>query len=247
MPIFSRSIGLVWMAILFVIHAAASASVTISFPLEGHYRDGRYMPVRVVVADTPGANSLTLRAEGALATSITLAEGRTDAVVPWLSSGGAITAARWATEGGGGANLEAPLRPLAAGERLVGYTSGDEASATAVSHALFPAEQIVPVRLDASRAPLSPAAAYESLDAVILDPAAATRVDSGQLRTLLAGGMTVAIQSEKRPGGNWPWQRLGPWWVVRYAPVGPGHRSNRPPTRPPTAGSAAGRSPCGGG
>ena len=61
----------------------------------------------------------------------------------------------------------------------------------------------------------------EALDAVILDGALAARIDESQLSGLLAAGTTVAIQSQRRPAGEWPWVRAGELWVVRHEPVGP--------------------------
>src|SRR5947208_11709610 len=62
----------------------AAAPVDVSFPLEGHYREGRYMPVRVGVVDA-GTGTVTLTADGALATDLPVSAGRTDVVVPWLA------------------------------------------------------------------------------------------------------------------------------------------------------------------
>src|SRR5437867_3467375 len=72
---------------------------------------------------------------------------------------------------------------------------------------LFPGKVIVPVALDLGRPLLMPAAAYEALDAVLLDAPSAARVTESQLSVLLAGGVAVAVRSDEKPAGGWPWHR----------------------------------------
>src|SRR4051812_14535153 len=58
--------------------------VRISFPLEGHYRVGRYMPVRVAAAAARPGASITLAADGAVPTELEPGGGKADTVVPWM-------------------------------------------------------------------------------------------------------------------------------------------------------------------
>jgi hypothetical protein len=88
--------------------------------------------------------------------------------------------------------------------------------------ALFPLARVVPVPLDTSQPKLlTPTAAWEVLDGVMLDAPAATKVTESQLRVLLAGGTVVAVRADAKPGGGWPWRREGPYWVLRHDVAGP--------------------------
>jgi hypothetical protein len=104
------------------------------------------------------------------------------------------------------------MRPLADPERLVGVLGSPDALLTST---LFPGHQVVTVSLDVADPLPGPAIAWTGLDALLLDEPAAARVTEAQLATLLAGGTAVAIRTEARPGGAWPWTPQGAWWVVR--------------------------------
>jgi hypothetical protein len=198
----------------------AAAPVEVSFPLEGHYREGRYMPMRVVVGDAgAGAGTVTLAADGALPTELPVTAGRTDVVIPWLAVR-ELNEPRWSNSAGPSGAIATPLKPLSEDERLVAFATDEPPRAGAVAR-LFPGKAIVPVRLDASGPLLRPAAAYEALDGLVLDPGAAARVDESQVAVLLAAGTTIAVRSDARPGGAWPWRREGAYWVLRREVLGP--------------------------
>ena len=62
-----------------------AAEATFSLPLQGHYRPGRYMPLRIS-AQTDSANDrLTSAQTGQLTTEIAAVNGHIDGIVPWLS------------------------------------------------------------------------------------------------------------------------------------------------------------------
>lgn len=203
--------------------ACRAAEVTIRFPLEGRYREGRYMPVRVDARDA--GPTVRVDADGAVSTEIRIGDGATGATVPLLSTGGAIANARWRAGGGASGDIPEPPKPLAADERLVAFAGAEPSAATAAE--LFPGMKIVSVRLDATRR-LAPAVAYESLDALVLGEAVSqsnTVVGESELRTLLAAGVIVAVQSDAAgaPDGAdpSPWRRRGALWVLHHAPAGP--------------------------
>jgi hypothetical protein len=201
-------------------NVSAAASVEVSFPLEGHYREGRSMPVRVIVGDAAaGAGAVTLAADGALPTELPVTAGRTDVVIPWLAVR-ELNEPHWSHSAGQSGTIAAPLKPLSEDERLVAFATDEPPRAGAVAR-LFPGKAIVPVRLDASRPLLRPAVAYEALDGLVLDPGAAARVDESQVAVLLAAGTTIAVRSDARPGGAWPWRREGAYWVLRRDVPGP--------------------------
>lgn len=194
--------------------ARARGAVSVSLPLEGHYRPGKYMPVRIAVTDHSGV--LWLTAAGAVETQVEIpASG--DAIIPWLGVSEALTQAH-ISEAAGEHPLDLRLRALNEDERLVAIAgAGPEIAAI-----LFPGKTIIPVSLDLSRPLLQPAQAWETLDAIVLSPAAAARVSDEQIQTLLGAGTVLAVASVERPDARWPWKRAGGCWVLRHEPAGPG-------------------------
>jgi hypothetical protein len=205
-------------------HAAARAEVV--FPLGAHYRVGRYVPVRVTLqdgaaarVDAPGVVPTVVRPDGRAAGQPT---------VPLLvvtRMDGPRTPAM----------LQQVMRPLEDDERLVGVAASPDADVTA---SLFPGKRVIAVALELSDPLPGPAMAWGSLDAVLLDEAAAARVSDRQLEGLRASGVAVAIRSAARPAGEWGWERRGGWWVLP-----PDERAVVrlvQPTRYATAGETAG-------
>src|SRR5690348_13227570 len=83
----------------------ARADVSVSLPLQGYFRPGRYMPVHV---QSRGEGApLVLAADGAVPTEYR-PSGNADLVIPWLVISDSPRDVRW--PGGGNANV--PLRPL---------------------------------------------------------------------------------------------------------------------------------------
>jgi hypothetical protein len=214
--------------------SAIAQSVAIDFPLEGHYREGRYMPVHVTVAADAGASSITLQADGVVSTELPLFGGKADAVVPWLAARGAVSGGKWSISSGTKVIAEGPiaadLKPLADDERLVAYTDGDMHEAMLAAAAIMPGRRVVPLRLDLAESLLTPPAAYETIDLLLLGPSAVSRVRESAVAVLAAGGTAVAVRADERPAGAWPWRQIavpaGPqgltkWWILDHPPVGP--------------------------
>ena len=196
---------------LLVSSQVTRAGVTISFPLEGYYRPGRYMPVHL---SATGNETITLRATGSVPTQVSAA-ANVDLIVPWLTLE-TVRNAHWSSSLSGDHLLDS-LKPLPDDQRLVGLV-GDDGSA---ANLLFPNQKIIPVTLDASAPLLTPAAAWETLDGVLLDVAAAARLKPVQISTILAARTIIAVRSDTLPDKTWPWERRGPFWVLRHPPVGP--------------------------
>src|SRR5947209_4611739 len=85
-------------------------------PLEGYYRPGRFMPVRVKVQGE--RNSILLRATGAMPTSL-LRSGDGEAIAPWLMVESSVHGAQWLA-GGKDHPIEPDLHSLNDNEKLVG-------------------------------------------------------------------------------------------------------------------------------
>ena len=190
-----------------------AAQVKVTFPLNGHYRVGRYMPVRVT---TTGAvtGPVVIRAEGAVAVSVAPRSTGVDTVVPWLAAG-EVRSPRWQAEGGGGA-IDVTLTPVEPRQVLIGVAGVDVGASTAAAAGLFPGKEILAVPLSGTPPIGGNPDAWEALDAVVFDAP-----DSVLLADLLANGMTVIIRSDARPRGRWPWQGRPGRWFVKFEAAGP--------------------------
>jgi hypothetical protein len=200
--------------IVLVVCPLASAAVQITLPLEGYFHPGRYMPVHVVI-DNAATESITLSADGTIPLTILNSPGSIDTVAPWLATSSRVQGASWFDTSAHALNL--PLQPLTDNQRLVALAGVDPAQAAA----LFPDATVIPIQLNLTDPLPGPTYAWESLDALLLDDAAAARVNEGQLRALLTANTLVAIRSPRRPVGDWPWQRSGDFWLLRLHRAGP--------------------------
>ena len=177
----------------------AGAAPPVRLPTDGYVRSGRYFPVEV-----QGSGPVTLRADGCLPCEVANV-GRTTVPMLVVTTPGELH--------GGGPAL--PLRVPADDERLVGATAEPPAD-------LFPGRRVIPVRLDPADPLPGPPAAWEVLDAVVLDAAAMAALDDAHRSALLAGGVMLAVVGDAvAPDDRWPWQRRGTAWVLSYAPAGP--------------------------
>jgi hypothetical protein len=199
---------------------AAAAEVDVSLPLGEYYRPGRYLPVRVVARGVSNDAPIRIEAAGAVPTEFSPTGGSAaDAVAPLLAVT-TMTDARWSVPGGARGAIVPALRALGDDERLVGLLTTDS-GAQALAAELFPGKSIVSVPLDVATPLPGPAVAWGALDAVVLDETVAARLDEARVATLLAAGTAVAVRSGARPGGGWPWERRGAWWVANRTPAGP--------------------------
>ena len=207
-----RRLGLTLPLLLSLLALPCAAEVQVSLPLQGYYRAGRYMPVRVVVRREK-AGELTLSASGAVTTTLQLNGRAADAIVPLLVVRDPLGPITWMLPDGRQGRVEAELTPLGEQDRLVGFTDADAAAATP----LFAGKSIIPVPLDPSRLLHKPVPAWEALDAVVLDERPV-----GALPFLTASGTAVVVRGEVAPKANWlPWRRVGDAWVMAQQPLGP--------------------------
>jgi hypothetical protein len=215
---------------LLALPAWGKADLSISLPLGPYYRPGKYIPVRmtatvlepsdawaVVAADNVSSKPTDLSV-GAMRTSINLRQGPVDAVVPWLVLNARAKRPRLFIEDSPEFVQGPELRRLGDSERMVGWTTPDEPFARKL---LKNAPKIIPVLLDPAQPIRGHAVAWEMLDAIILDATSATRLDQGQLASLLACGVSVAVKSHDPPFPTWPWKQMGDYSVLQYDPAGP--------------------------
>ena len=235
-PTALRTIPLLLGPFLLVLGVAlpCAAEVQVSLPLQGHYRAGRYMPVRVVARGEP-AGELTLSADGAVATTVQFTGGSADAVVPLLVVHAPLGPVSWSLPDGRGGTVATGPAALGEQDRLVGFAGGDAGAAGP----LFPGKTVVPLPLDIADPLHGPLAAWESLDAVVLDRAP----ESDTTRLLAAGGTAVVVRSAAQPEADvLPWRRAGDAWVMSHDPLGP-RGAIAPEAYDPTYGWHPGRGP----
>ena len=197
---FFASVFWVWM-LCFSLRSAVWAGVAL--PLEGYCRPGRFFPVRVDGADA--GRTLSFLEEGCLGCQLDAGAGGSR-IVPMLAIG---TPRELKWDGGSVA-----LRSLRDDERLVACTSDQ------IEPSLFPDARMIAIRLDPTDLLPGPPAAWESLDAVLLDSPMFGRITDAQRSVLLAGGVVLAARGEM-PDQRWPWRRVGSLWILSVPIVGP--------------------------
>lgn len=196
----------------------AGAKVDVTLPLEGFYRPGHYMPVRVSAsfAQAPADAYLEIAADGAIPARLPLVQGRADAIIPVLmveparrlwwelkSPGTAAPAASGA--------IDTELRQLAPDQRLVGFVRVD----LPLGRSLFPDETVTPIRLNGIDPLPGHASCWDTLDAAVLESVGGERI-----APLLAAGVTLAV-SEPPLETRWKWERSGQYRALRSSTIGP--------------------------
>ena len=214
---FPRHFGIVTLILTFLtfLSATRAADVAISLPLQGHYRPGRYMPVRLVGQMDSPDGKLRLAGTSALMTDVQSSNHRIDCVIPWLSIGN-VHDVRWSTSGNDHP-IDLPLSPLDEDDRLIGYAGADPD----ILAKQFPDKKLIRVPLDLTDPLPGEITAWESLDGIVLDASSARRMTEGKIRGLLAAGTVIAIRSSQKPGGGWPWIQQGDCWIARANIAGP--------------------------
>ena len=186
----------------------AGAEVRATLPLQGYYRPGMHMPVRLDGATGPDG-LVEVTANGAVTTQIRMSEGEIHGILPLLAAG-SIDDLRI-----NGAKVDATLRPVPDGTRLVGNALLTTRPATS------PSAQSVIVALDPLDLISAGPGAWEALDELAVEIATAERLGYDQLLALLGLGVDVVVPGEAQPDVALPWRREANGWALRYEPVGP--------------------------
>lgn len=200
-------LALIWM------DGPAQGAVEFSLPLEGYYRPGRYMPARITAEQTP---MLLLQGTGVLPTQVNADQTRLDGIAPLLPLDNTLRTLHW-DAGGTRGTLQASLRALQPDQRLVGLVADD----LEFARRLFPDQTIIPIRLDPAMPLPGPIAAWQALDAIVLDPPVAQQLGQGKLGALLAGGTWIAVRGQSPPDADWPWAAREGYWVLSPDLAGP--------------------------
>jgi hypothetical protein len=207
---------------------AAQDSVTL--PLQGYYHPGRYMPIHVVATGQSKDQTVRIDAPGSLWTWVKTEGGHIDAIVPWLAIDDrprAAGALQWSfLPRIGSSPIQPPLKPLSEQQRLIGFAGPSSAAALKIAAGIYPGDELIPIALNPAEPLGGPPAAWEALDLVVLDAAAAVRIGEARFAPLVGSGVAFAVQSNGSaaapPWPHWPWQQQeGGWWIMRFAPAGP--------------------------
>ena len=210
------------------ITATAGAEVRATLPLQGYYRPGMCMPVRVEGVPPPETPAVEVSAAGAVPTRIVVSEGHVNGVFPFLAAG-PIDAVNV-----NGVRVDTTLLPVPDGTRLIGTAVGVTRQTPAVD-----AADVVLVSLDPLDPVPGPPMAWEAMDELIVDAAGAARLGEQKLLGLLAFGVDIVVPGEAQPAIPLPWQREANGWALRYEPLGP-RGSIFAPAMLPVAGSQPG-------
>ncbi|HEX4795503.1 MAG TPA: hypothetical protein VH370_17055 [Humisphaera sp.] len=174
------------------------------------------MPVRIEATQLPRHGPLTLEATGALPTEIAISN-QSDLIVPWLAISDSLAQPRLTIDGAGGPPIGARLHLLEDDQRLIGFAGADSDAL----RPFFQNQKIVGVALNLAQPLAGPICAWETLDGIVLDSSAAARVTERQLAGILSAGTAVAIRSSTKPAGQWPWKKVGDYWMLHHAVAGP--------------------------
>jgi hypothetical protein len=177
--------------------AAATAAIAAgwSLPLNGYYRIGRYMPVRFEA----GAKEFRISADGMVET-----------VVP--DPAGGIAPCYLSRSASPDVPLFSALHELRPSDRLVGIAT----NAGNAAREIFAGDTVLTVPLDAAHPLPGPPAAWQTLDAVVLDASAASDLGDERINVLLSGGTTLAVPSDsaRPPAPHWPWKLEHGLWLL---------------------------------
>jgi len=200
--------------LLLALHLATTfaSAATVTLPLGGLYRPGRYMPVQIDYGHEQGV--IRVAASGAIDTAVTLGSaGRV--IVPWLMISGVVQNATWMDPTGELHPLSTPLHALDEHDRLVGFVGAD----SKLGQSVFAGAHIIPVMLDVSWTP-DPAAAWEALDAIVIGDANSAILKAESLDAFLLTGATVAVVASEAPAIHHDqWIHAGPLWLLHQQPL----------------------------
>ncbi len=185
---------------------ASVGHCAITLPLQGYYCPNRYLAVKI----SAEANDQVISGAGVIPTAI---PSSAPPIVPVLITGSPHELSFTRAD-------SIPLRPIAENEKLV----ASNIDAIHIAQPLFPGAKILFIPLDRADSLPGPPAAWECLDAVILDLPAMRRLNDDQISAFLSAGITLAAVSDSAPSPNWPWRQEGPLWILRHVPIGPAGR-----------------------
>jgi hypothetical protein len=204
---------------------AAAVGFTVTLPLEGYFRPGRYMPVHLK-AEMPGdpADELRVLADQSVWAFVASEGSRIDAVVPLMPISAQVeqVSVNWTYHPG--TEVDLPLHPLGENQRLVGFAGGGIGASDAlkIARQLDAQSQWLAEPLDSWQPVAGIAECWETVDLMIFDAPTFGRIEGSKVAALVGGGVTLLVQSPRPPDAVWPWKAaMAGWWMLRYVPAGP--------------------------
>ncbi len=190
------------------------AEPTISLPLDGYFRPGKFFPVRVSADQAVDVRIDVAGGIGARGRGVSL-------TLPIMLLSPSERTIRVSIDG---KSSDVPVRALEGNQQLVLTT--------------IPTTVGPPFMLDASRQPVVVAIgsdelgtineAYESADVVLAGIADLPKFTDAVLRKLLASGVSVATNSPEVSASAWKWRHVGGWSVIDLPVRGPVTSMNDP-------------------
>jgi hypothetical protein len=201
-------------------HAVPAADLSIALPLGPWYRPGKYLPVYVAATGAePGRHALALSGDTSAArTTLNGSGARLDAIVPYFVPAARPPHLALSLDDAAPATQPAELRPLAEADRLVAWTTPDDA---VVRQLLPPGARAVPVLVDPDELVKSAPAAWGVLDLLLLDAGTAARLNEGQHARYVSSGITIAFKTTQPPFPAWPWKQQADYAVLTPVLAGP--------------------------
>jgi hypothetical protein len=171
------------------------------------------MPIEWDVGN--GENELRISGSGVMTTVVDhpLPHG----IAPLLTLDRLTVGLDWKTPGGNGHIEPGELHALSSDQKLIAIV-GDN---SALAGQLFPGNTIIPIPIDSTSPLPGSGAAWESLDAVIVEAGTWTRISEQTKSALFAEGVLLAVVSDAKPNEKFNWNRHGSAWIAHSGMIAP--------------------------
>ena len=215
--------------LLLILASSSFAATSITLPLDGYYRPGKFFPVQVT-SDQPAAvhididNGVSARGNG---TSLTL---------PVMLLSPTVRSIRVTVDG---VPTDLPVRALEANQPLVLTTVPKDVRPL---FGLGLVKSLVTVTINSDNLRTLDAA-FESADDVLITPEQLVLLPEAATRQLLASGTRITLNAAAPSGSRWPWRSFGPGSIIDLPVRGPTTSSDDLSVYDAVASFTAGRSP----
>ena len=168
-----------------------------SLPLDGYYRPGEYMPVKL------GATQQTRIVAPQCVPTIVAASSQPQ-IVPFLTLSDAAVELKVGTQ-------SFLIRALKPNQRLIGLVDVEPAGIARV----FPNHEIVTVKLERGDLQNAVGMSFDSLDVVVCSADTFMAIDAKTIDMLLDCGVTLAVRSSSPPDRRRTWETLEDFQLLR--------------------------------
>jgi hypothetical protein len=224
---------LVLLVVCFTFAAAARGQVEVTLPLEGYFRAGQYLPVRLRAAPGAALRDVSIGGEGIVPTVVSSTAG--EILVPVLVT--RATAHELVVTGPTIAQtFRLALRELPADRQMIALIrdARDE-----LGRFVPPAPTVVRVELDRELVRGAPPVAMELLQSLLVDDPALV----ADTAAWVAAGVQVLLVGRTDPDEKWPWIQTQGLNLLRVDQLGPRTSIIGEAAYLPARGWSPGRSP----